>query len=560
LQREFRRYDLKDWSFKEIPTIGFLSCSRCLGLSDCNSDTGLTDAQYSATTPEIFESCVGSSPLKQVDDVQTTMFNLGLTGVGSKSLTNCSHRVLSRHIPALGRNIVKVLHNNTGSQSNLSLDDLSTMLRFTAGIRSQRSTEGRVHVRRWAATAGNLGSVELFVAVRHIDGLEEGIYFYQAHDHSLACFEQHGPPAELRDFVSRIVPVSANGLPNALVIFTAAFHRVRPKYGHFAYRLIHLDAGVCVSQLHTIAGALEVRSVTYCQWPDDLIERRLNLSSYTEQVSAVVGLHCDGGQMRFTGNGACSPSLRAIRASNQDAKRFAGLTRSEVTRAVFLESRLIESDLREQRIAPTSDGPPPHNQPLSEAVQLPAPHDRGRSVGEVLVRRRSVRRYATTAITLDQLSTVLHCAKADEIESWVDPLDVEEIKLLVLARRVEGLASGLYHYAHEENRLCFRYNPLPNMKNIDLFWQKEFSSAPLVVFIVGNLASACARLGSFGHRRLLLRSGTIGHRLWMAGIGLDLSGCLIAGVNTKEVRKQFRLAGSREHSLFAVAVGHSLDS
>ena len=115
---------------------------------------------------------------------------------------------------------------------------------------------------RWAATAGNLGSVELFVAVNHVEGMESGLYFYQSEDHSLFRFQRHVENQSVKDFVSRAWAFKDDDPPQALVLFTGAFHRVALKYGPFGYRLTYLDAGAAMSQLHLVARALNICSQT----------------------------------------------------------------------------------------------------------------------------------------------------------------------------------------------------------------------------------------------------------------------------------------------------------
>jgi nitroreductase len=90
---------------------------------------------------------------------------------------------------------------------------------------------------------------------------------------------------------------------------------------------------------------------------------------------------------------------------------------------------------------------------------------------------------------------------------------------------------------------------------MELFVQPEFASAPVIIWIAGNLAAACARLGALGHRLLLLRAGLAGHRLWTAALAMGLSGGITAGVVSGAAREQFGLDGYRQVSLLAFATG-----
>src|SRR5262249_25363155 len=114
--------------------------------------------------------------------------------------------------------------------ASLDLAGLATVLLFGAGI---RETDAKTAVKtlkpkRWAATGGNLGSPELFVAVHDVDDLAPGLYFYQAHEHVLARFVTGWRAIDAARFIDRVVDRDGE-TPNALIIATAALHRLAHK-------------------------------------------------------------------------------------------------------------------------------------------------------------------------------------------------------------------------------------------------------------------------------------------------------------------------------------------
>ncbi|HYE73791.1 MAG TPA: hypothetical protein VEF04_10680, partial [Blastocatellia bacterium] len=72
----------------------------------------------------------------------------------------------------------------------------------------------------------------------------------------------------------------------------------------------------------------------------------------------------------------------------------------------------------------------------------------------------------------------------------------------------------------------------------------------------GNLAAACARYGSWGHRQLLLRTGAAGQRLWLSSIGVGLAGTVFAGFLPRAANRFAGLDGYLQASLLAFAVGN----
>src|SRR4030095_9368491 len=120
------------------------------------------------------------------------------------------------------------------------------------------------------------------------------------------------------------------------------------KYGTFGYRLINLDAGAAVSQLHVVATSLGVGAWTADRWAGDLIEQQLHLESPGEQVTAVVAL--------FRGN-TCVERESGPRVSDPEpasrfpgalkpAREFSGFSLSETLDMLVCESRTTEQDLR----------------------------------------------------------------------------------------------------------------------------------------------------------------------------------------------------------------------
>src|SRR4029450_9966494 len=86
--------------------------------------------------------------------------------------------------------------------------------------------------------------------------------------------------------------------------------------------------------------------------------------------------------------------------------------------------------------------------------------------------------------------------------------------------------------------------------------QAEFAGAPVLIFVTGNLAAACERYGSWGHRQLLLRAGAAGQRLWLASIGVGLAGTVFAGFLPRAANRFAGVDGYLQASLLAYSVGN----
>jgi SagB-type dehydrogenase family enzyme len=173
------------------------------------------------------------------------------------------------------------------SHETLNLINLTALLLFSAGVRPiDGSMPGKL--RRWSPTGGNLGSVELYVAASQVEGLDPGIYFYQPREHTLARLSQSKRQADVIDFIEQVAPDEHRDGDGALIIMVAAHHRVLSKYGAFAYRIINLDAGVALGQLHMVGSSLGLKTHTVRRWADDIIADRLNLEAINEGVTGAL--------------------------------------------------------------------------------------------------------------------------------------------------------------------------------------------------------------------------------------------------------------------------------
>jgi bacteriocin biosynthesis cyclodehydratase domain-containing protein len=162
------------------------------------------------------------------------------------------------------------------------LPALSRVVRRVAGFRSPspESTE------RWTASGGNLGSTEVYVvADEAVFDLPGSVVRYDdLTDEAVAVHGDRVPVARC---------VEGTGLPpdgvDAVIVLVAATGRLANKYGWFAHRLAHLDAGCAAVSLAAVAAGCDLDASFAAGWPDDLGEL-LELESGREVVVAVAAL------------------------------------------------------------------------------------------------------------------------------------------------------------------------------------------------------------------------------------------------------------------------------
>jgi bacteriocin biosynthesis cyclodehydratase domain-containing protein len=153
----------------------------------------------------------------------------------------------------------------------LTVHGLEAVLGATFGRKEEADPTAKL--KRFAPTGGNLGSPQGYLVVRDVDGLEPGCYAYLGETHQLAQLSRGLPQAY------------ADGAPVELVL-TGAIARVGRKYRTFAYRVVHLDAGVALA--HVALAAARVGVVVHAAqgWPDEELADLLGLDLDQEAVTA----------------------------------------------------------------------------------------------------------------------------------------------------------------------------------------------------------------------------------------------------------------------------------
>lgn len=166
------------------------------------------------------------------------------------------------------------------SGAALTLHHLATLLFWSYGITRYADPQQR-YPQRAVPSGGGLYPLEVYLFARHIEGLPAGTYHYDVYTHGMEQLAL-GPSYEaLSPFV--FAPQSLQGAA-AVFVLSAAFERVRFKYGEFGYRLIWADTG-CVSQtLSLVATALGLGSCLLMGFDEDGINALLDLNGVDESA------------------------------------------------------------------------------------------------------------------------------------------------------------------------------------------------------------------------------------------------------------------------------------
>ncbi|WP_018680254.1 nitroreductase family protein [Actinokineospora enzanensis] len=173
----------------------------------------------------------------------------------------------------------------TADDEPVPLDALvvAAILARVAGLRQEP-------VDRWAPSAGNLASVELFVLTDPgFFTLPGTVFKYDDLQHELVTV--HAGTTPLAEHLR-----STDLDPAVALVFVGNIGRLRVKYGDFAYRLTHLDAGCATTQLAAVCAGYGVEVAFASRWSSELgvaIELDVNDEIVTT-VAGIGGRHAVG--------------------------------------------------------------------------------------------------------------------------------------------------------------------------------------------------------------------------------------------------------------------------
>ena len=201
----------------------------------------------------------------------------------------------------------------------------------------------------------------------------------------------------------------------------------------------------------------------------------------------------------------------------------------------------IQQEAAEAEAANPPDVPPDSwvrknikSYPHAEKLQLPHLAPAHMSVGDVLSRRRSCRNYSGEAVQLTALASALGSALLTRGDALSRPYPSAgarwAVETYVIARNVEGLAEGAYHY-DAANHLLARVNASISAESLAKgFRVQEFGPLPQAVAVAtATFTRSWARYGTRGSRFAYQEAGAAIMALDLASIAAGLDTVWLGG-------------------------------
>jgi SagB-type dehydrogenase family enzyme len=425
------------------------------------------------------------------------------------------------------------------SGSPPSLDDLSRMLLFGAGVTDRISRERQVHSFRTYASAGALYPVEVYVANADVRGLPAGVYHFAPDEAALVRLHR----GDRRRFVAR-----ASGLEPAVrsapmvLILTGIPWRTAWKYTERGYRHLFWDAGMILANLLALAAAAGHPIRLVLGFADREIESLLGLDGRTEFPLALLAF----------GSGAPvepsedPPEPAAFSTGPLSRKVIEYPLITEVNDAGRLDTPQAVAAWRANRGGLLRDP-----RPAGAVLASEHPSD---DLETVILRRGSARVFAEGAIPGPVLRDVLTRATAGVPTDYA-PEGSRLVEPFLIANDVDGLDPGAY-VLRTDGFTTVREGRFRQQAALLCLRQRLAADAGATHFLMADLNQVIVSLGNRGYRAAELEAGIVGGKLYLAAYAQRLGATGLTFFDDL-VTEFFLPESSGRNCLLVVAVGHS---
>ena len=175
------------------------------------------------------------------------------------------------------------------SDASVPLDGVSKLLHTTWGVQAYIDTDyfGPLPLKT-SPSGGARHAVEVYLMALKVEGLDPGLYHYDARGHALARISPGATSQRARAYCADQPYVARSA---ALFIMTGVFARSMWKYRHpRAYRVVLLDAGHLGQTFCLTATRMGLASFSTAALSDTLIEEDLGIDGISESVLYVAGV------------------------------------------------------------------------------------------------------------------------------------------------------------------------------------------------------------------------------------------------------------------------------
>jgi SagB-type dehydrogenase family enzyme len=184
---------------------------------------------------------------------------------------------------------------------------------------------------------------------------------------------------------------------------------------------------------------------------------------------------------------------------------------------------------------------------------------------KIIEKRKSVRNYADTPMSIDELSYLLWCTQGvkQNVRGVATLRNVPSagarhaFETYLLVNNVEGLRAGLYRFlAIEHKLLCLSTDAeIADKISIACLEQDFIKTGAVTFFWIAVPQRMNWRYGERGYRYLYLDAGHVCQNLYLSAESINCGACAIAAYNDNELNEILSLDGKEKFVIYLAAVG-----
>lgn len=431
------------------------------------------------------------------------------------------------------------------SPGELDATRLGRLLHHTYGVTLVREFPTMTMHFRAAPSAGGLYPTELYVAVHDLEGIPDGLYAYDARDHSLVvCWEGDFWP----DLCAHALNHPAVQRARVLLIGTAIWQRSAWRYGDRGYRRVLLDTGHVFGNA-VLAGTPDGLAVVPVPYFQDEGIAGLLLLDETREAPLLLAAVLEAEEAAMLPRP--SPVRSSPAAKRVEPESGAWPQRMQQAGRIGLAG-LVERVPADTRGA-GADLPAGIGKPVPFSAE---PLAGGPTVQAAIRRRRSTRTFVPGHLTLEAAGRIL--AHGYPRPTSADPAAViapEVLRSWLVVAGVRGLKSGVYRYdvdAHTATPV--RLGCPREALYRSCLGQELGRDCAFAVVHTMDLPGAVATHGERVYRSAHLEAGLIGQRLNMAALRLGYGASGIGGF-FDEFLNALLLLETRHAIVYVTAIG-----
>ncbi len=415
----------------------------------------------------------------------------------------------------------------------LGLAALSNILFLSYGVTRAEKSRGVSFFSRTVPSAGGLYPCHIYLVVRHMEGLETGVYYCNMIQEVLELI-QRGSYSYDQD---KAFDIS--------FFITGTFFNSAWKYRERAFRYLLLDSGHLIENLF-----LALRAQGFCpaldyDFQDDKISAFLSLDNEKEVPLACIHIR--------------KKEQHSERGFNKDPE-LAGPCSKEVKKErdqvsyPFLKSihdlgkRYVEDKGFDPETIKVLASEPEKKIGFSCSAGLKEPMDYEKAV----MSRRSKRNFIPKMLEKKKAVVMMEAA-ASLYRDKKGPSSraMAFLSLGVALQNTEGFDDGFYFFSEKGSSvLMMRQGQFQYSLSSVCLDQQWISGAAMIFLFMANLTGLEKAFGPRGYRLLLMESGRIAQRIYLAATGLFLGCCGVGALYDEEAQMLFNL--NRDSALFYV--------